>query len=167
MKRILVKPPQHVVYVPVDFQEDSWQQRLIEAGYNRHGKTVFIGEGLTMYLSLEAVNAILKFVLQHAGDGSSIVFDYFPSSVADGTCSLKEIKRLDPFVKKTGEPFTFGIDSEMIEDFLSKRGFVDIVNTTSETLHQLYFTGSNKKRHVSRAFACVSATVEKNKNKNS
>jgi methyltransferase (TIGR00027 family) len=79
----------HVTYVPTDLEVDEFGQRLLERGYNKSLKTLFIMEGILMYLSPEIVEEILSFIVHNSGKGSAILFDYIPLSVVEGTCELE------------------------------------------------------------------------------
>jgi methyltransferase (TIGR00027 family) len=83
MEKILGKLPDHVVYVPIDFEKQSLDTELKKAGYNLSSKTLFIWEGVTQYISYEANNNTLKFVAQAATD-SKIVFSYILKSFIEG-----------------------------------------------------------------------------------
>jgi O-methyltransferase involved in polyketide biosynthesis len=39
-----------VTFVPADFQTEDWLARLVAAGFDRAARTVFLWEGVTMYL---------------------------------------------------------------------------------------------------------------------
>jgi methyltransferase (TIGR00027 family) len=157
VREVLGAPPAHVSFVPIDFCRDNMAQRLAEAGYRRDKKTLFIWEGVIYYLPASAVEASLAFVAQNSGSGSSIVFDYFPRAVIDGSFPGKEARSLARFVEKLGEPFIFGIDDDEIEQFLRDRGFEEIEVTTSKACKEAWFTGSNAKMNVSEMFRFVHA----------
>ncbi len=58
--------PNHVVFVPVDFTRDSLAARLLGNGYMEQSKTLFIWEGVTMYLDETSVKSTLVFVAEHS-----------------------------------------------------------------------------------------------------
>ena len=111
--------PAHVAYVPFRFNSEDLVEKLNSTGYRKDARTVFIWEGVTYYISPRAVDHTLRFVVEGSGAGSSIVFDYFPPSVADGTCHLKEARTMRAFFARFGEGIIFGIEAEAIEAFLS------------------------------------------------
>ena len=163
VKTILGRLPEHVVYVPVDFDKQKLGQRLFECGYNRNLKTLFIWEGVTMYITAEAVDETLAFVASHSGEGSSIIFNYAYKSALDGSskwveaaASLKELARI-------GEPFVFGIEEGRIEEFLSQRGFHQVANANSDYFEKAYLQRSNTKMRSCKFLATVSATVQPRK----
>ncbi len=150
-----------VVHVPVRFNSEDFGSRLFEYGYDSSLKTFFIWEGVTYYISAKAVDDTLDFVANRSGEGSAIVFDYFPPSVAEGTCQLREARAMQTIFKELGEGVTFGVDPDKIEDFLSRRGFAGIRNMGSREYKARYFTGGNRNRTVSSVFYFVHATVKK------
>jgi methyltransferase (TIGR00027 family) len=160
LKKILGRLPEHVVYVPIDFTQETLEKRLYESGYDRELKTLFIWEGVTQYLTPEAADSTLAFVARNSGRGSSIIFDYIYTSLLNGTFKRGEVKRMRRYRGFTGEGLTFGIEESTIEDFLGQRGFEQIKNVTNEFLKQAYFTGVNQKRQVASGYAIASATVK-------
>src|SRR5512139_2654490 len=45
------KIPEHVTYVPVDFNTQTLERCLLESGYDPKRKTLFIWQGVSMYLT--------------------------------------------------------------------------------------------------------------------
>jgi methyltransferase (TIGR00027 family) len=158
IKRIFGFLPGHVTYVPVDFEIDNFGERLIEQGYNRSMKTLFILEGLIMYISRDAVDETLSFIAENSGKGSAILFDYYPESVVDGICELK--KNMRDYAAQQGEPFKFGIKEGEVETFLVERGFSKIESVTSEDYKRMYFHGINASRAVSPLLYFAHAVIE-------
>jgi O-methyltransferase involved in polyketide biosynthesis len=97
-----------------------------------------------MYISPEAVDDTLAFIAKNSGKGSAIIFDYYPKSVVDGACESETGKNIRNFAAQAGEPFQFGIEEGMVEEFLSQRGFSQIRNVTSEDYKKACFYGINK-----------------------
>ncbi len=89
IKEIFGSIPDHVVYVPVDFEIETLSQKLFDNGYNSSKKTLFIMEGLVMYIPPKAVAETFSFIMENSGKGSAVIFDYYPESVVDGTCKLE------------------------------------------------------------------------------
>jgi methyltransferase (TIGR00027 family) len=159
INRIFGSLPENIIYVPIDFEKESLSVRLLESCYNKNLKTLFIWDGVTMYLSAEAVDETLGFVTKNSGKGSSIIFDYIFKSVVDGTCELKEAKKARKCFRRTDEHLLFGIEEGSIEEFLCERGFYQVKNVTSDFLKDTYFKGINRRRSISPLLATVHATV--------
>lgn len=162
LRKIFGFLPDHVVYVPIDFDKEKLDKRLFESGYDRNLKTLFVWEGVTMYISAGAVDETLSFVANNSGEGSSIIFNYTFQSVIDGTYDMggweQEIDLGD--LAKWGEPWTFGIEEGAIDEFLSQRGFYQINNANAEFMQNTYFNGVNQSRKVVPFIPTVHATVK-------
>jgi methyltransferase (TIGR00027 family) len=160
INQILEATPDNVVYVPVDFETEDLGPKLFEYGYDPLKKTLFVMEGLVMYIPEESVLNTLKFIKNNSGKGSSIIFDYYPSSVVDGTCKQKMGHNIRNFVKDQGEPLQFGIVDGKLEEFLSNRGFKNIRNVSSDDYQKLYCRGKNVNREVCDLLYFAHAEVE-------
>ena len=149
-----------MAYVPVDFEEETLNEKLFSKGYNQSLKTLFIMEGLLMYIAPKSVNETLTFIAENSGKGSAIIFDYFPKSVVDGTNKLKLAQDIRNFAIKQGEPLKFGINEHEFEKFLSTFGFSNIQNVTSEDYKKAYFHGKNRNRNVCELVYFAHAKIE-------
>jgi methyltransferase (TIGR00027 family) len=161
INEILSSLPDNVVYVPVDLEFDKLGQRLAESGYDITEKTLFVMEGLVMYLQPETVDEILSFIGHNSGSGSAIVFDYgtLRSENAEEN-ELEASKNIRNYTKQHREQIKFGIREGTIETFLSERGFFKIQNLTCEDYKKAYFHGKNKDRVVSNLISFAYAVVE-------
>lgn len=159
LKRALSSLPEHVKYIPVRLHKDDLAAKLNASGYDNHLKTFFIWEGVTYYIPLSTIAGILTFISKHSAKGSSVVFDYFPPSVADGTCKLKEAIRLRDGLKQMGEKIVFGIDPDKISTFLHNYGLHPVRNMNSKAFKKRHFKGPNTQRQVSEIFNFVYAMV--------
>ena len=159
VKEVLGELPSHVTYVGVDFTTQTLEQRLPESGYDEQLKTLFIWEGVVMYLTPQSVDSTLGFIAHHAGADSQVVFDYIYTALLDGTVKHGEVSRMRRVRRVSGEGLTFAIPEETIEGFLTQRGFSRVKNVTSEDLKQMYFTGPNAKRRVAWGYGIASASV--------
>jgi methyltransferase (TIGR00027 family) len=148
IKEIFGYTPDNVVYVPVDFETETLSQKLFDNGYSSLKKTLFIMEGLVMYIPPKSVAETLSFIVENSGKGSAVLFDYYPESVVDGTCKLEIGTNIKNHLIQIGEPLQFGIKEDEIEDFLTQFGFSNIKNVTSEDYKKAYFHGKNENRDV-------------------
>ncbi|MEN6291234.1 MAG: class I SAM-dependent methyltransferase, partial [Methanobacterium sp.] len=76
IKEIFGYLPEHVVYVSIDLEKESLSENLLKKGYDPSKKTLFLMEGLTMYIAPETVDEILSFIVENSGKGSAVIFDY-------------------------------------------------------------------------------------------
>jgi methyltransferase (TIGR00027 family) len=157
LKKIFGAIPDHVTFVPIDFNTDTLADRLAASRYDRNAKTLFIWEGVTYYLTAQAVDSELEFVAQNSGADSSIIFDYIYTEALDGTMKRNEVASMRRSQRFTGEGFLFGIRKGTVEEFLARRGFDRIHDADTDWLKRTYFTGVNQNRPVAPAYAIVHA----------
>lgn len=117
----------HVTYVPVDFEKQNILNALAQSGYDSSQKTLFIWEGVSMYITPEAVDETLSFVVTHSGKGSGIIFNYCFQSLVDGTCTLFGAERFRKYVMKKEEPILFGIEEGKTESFQKSKNIESII----------------------------------------
>ncbi len=99
-----------ITFVPVDFNKESWADKLIEYGYDTSKKTFFLWEGVTIYLEEESIKQTLQAVARSSGKGSIITFDFFSKAIINGEGSWIMSYYWKKMAKMAGEPFKFGID---------------------------------------------------------
>lgn len=152
--------PDHVEYVSVDFEIERLDQKLLNSVYNPSKKTLFIMEGLTMYIPPEAVDEILLFIVENSGRGSAVIFDYgsLPANFEENP-DREVAENLLKSIEESGESMKFGLKEGEVKNFLSKRGFSNIVDVTSEDYKKAYFHGKNKDRDVYSLMSFVHAVV--------
>lgn len=153
VKRIFGKIPEHVVYVSLDFNRETLD-KLLGAGFDQSLKTLFIWEGVTLYLDKEAVDSTLEWICLHASPRSAIIFDYQDTSTLTGRHRAYAVLN-----RLTGEKRVFGIEPGQIETFLRERGFTQVVDVHAEQLEHLYCTGPNQGRIMAKYYAIVHAEV--------
>ncbi len=158
LAKIFSELPKHVAFVPIDFNQEALE-KLYDFGYAPQCKTLFIWEGVTYYLTAEAVHGTLDFVARHSAAGSAIVFDYVYTSALNTDHQRGEIVRMQRYRRFTGEGLTFGIQAGQVDTVLHQRGYKQVENVTSEDLKTRYFTGVNRNRHIAPIYAIVHATV--------
>ncbi len=162
VKKIFGELPKHVCYVPIDFNEETLD-KLFEQGFGRTLRSLFIWEGVSMYLTEAAVDQTLTWISHNSDKGSELVFDFLYSSALTPGKQPYEVRKSMRAGRLTGEGLSFGIDKGGLTPFLSKRGFTDIHEVTARDLHQLFFHGVNEKRIVADHYAIAHATVGKTK----
>jgi methyltransferase (TIGR00027 family) len=159
LEQIFGKTPAHVTFVPIDFNTQSLDERLPEMGYDPGLKTLFIWQGVTMYLTAEAVDATLNFVAHNSSPGSAIIFDYIYRQALDGSQKPSEVNSMQRYRFMSGEGLTFGIAEGSVEDFLKGRGFNQAVNMDAAGLKQAYFTGINVSRKIAGRYGIATGIV--------
>lgn len=155
LRKVIDPPPGHVTFIPMDFNTQTLAERLFANGYDERGRTLFIWQGVTMYLTPEGVDSTLAFIANHSGPDSAVIFDYFYNE----TLRDMKMKTTRRITRTIGERLIFGIDEGQIERFLTLRGFRDVHNADAEELNRLYFTGPNAGRAIATGVAIALARV--------
>jgi len=158
VKKVFGKIPANVAYVSIDFNHETLD-KLLACGFDRSLKTLFIWEGVTLYLDAEAVDATLAWVRANAALGSAIIFDYqYKSAPTRARARRNYVYAV--LSRLSGERRAFGIEKGQIEDFLTRRGFTHVVDANAEQLKRLFCMGPNQDRTVAEIYAIVHAEVE-------
>jgi methyltransferase (TIGR00027 family) len=99
-----------VTFVPADFLTDDWLDNLVRAGFDPTKPAFFLWEGVTYYLSREAMEKTFRTIARSA-PGSVVVFDYATDAVIK--MRRKPIGRVHAaMLKAVRESQTFWISSE-------------------------------------------------------
>jgi len=137
-KRNLSVPP-NLVFIPIDFDKESLPGKLESAGFERDKRSLFILEGLLMYLQQESVDETFRVIRSFAGRGSEIVFDYVYASVLRGEGLYVDEKAMSATVAKAGEKWSFGIEKGTIESFLGRYDLKLLDEKDASGLEEMYF----------------------------
>ena len=138
-----VASPGEVTFVPIDFEEEDIAETLGGAGYRPDLKSLFLWEGVTMYLSRQAVDGTLEFIREDAAAGSRIIFDYVLASVLRRENRLYGEAAIRKTVFRGGEKWIFGVEEGAVESFLNENGFGLITHYTPDELQKKYLTAAN------------------------
>ncbi len=139
LKKRGVKINSNIIFVPIDFNKESIEERLQESGFKTDKKTLFILEGLTMYLNPEAMDNTFKVIHKISGNDSEVVFDYVYLSVLRGENLFYGEKDILKEVNKADEPWNFGIEKGELDSFLKMRKFHIIKELNSKDLEEKFF----------------------------
>jgi methyltransferase (TIGR00027 family) len=121
LRRVLANLPPNVRFVEMDFDRQNLREALTQAGFDPRRPSVFLWEGVTNYLSADAVDAVLRFVASCAA-GSRLIFTYVDRRALDGSGLFEGAAELMREVTRLGEPWTFGLDPEELANYLRARG---------------------------------------------
>jgi methyltransferase (TIGR00027 family) len=122
LEHALPAPPQHVRFVPCDFNGDGLASAMAHAGYRETAPTFFLWEGVTNYLTEGAVDVTLRWCAR-AVTGSALLFTYVHRDVLTRPQAFIGTDRLFASLDKAGEQLTWGIEPEKLPAFLAERGW--------------------------------------------
>jgi methyltransferase (TIGR00027 family) len=164
VRQVLGRAPDIVVFVPIDLATEDLDPALRKAGYRRESKTVFVWEGVSMYLADRDVDATLRFVAESSAPGSSIVFDYMSERVVRGDHDDELLKQRLAQLARWGEPIAFGLQIGDARAFVERRGLTVAANLGPQQITRRYLTRDDGTRLGNAAWyfaICVARVPEK------
>jgi len=134
-----------VTYIPVDFDTESWVDKLTAAGFDKSNKTLFFAESLTAYLPEAAVKDTLQKVSELSAPGSVFAQDFFSDEF------IKSVQKLSSTMRALN---LFGVDMSddtktRIESLLETSGF--------ELTHMVLF---GEKTKTGKPFCAITVAVK-------
>lgn len=138
IRRLFGRLPEHISYVSVNFQQDSLRNSLERSGFDPQSSTIVIWEGVSNYLTEEAVRKTLTFV-GGLGMGTTLIFTYVDRQVLDTPTQFTGGSEVQRLIAKLEEPWTFGIRPTEAPDFFRQCGlYIDSDLSAVEYRNQYY-----------------------------
>lgn len=119
--RALGALPDSVRLVGLDFETDPVLTALADNGFRDTGTTLFIWEGVTQYLSPDAVHGMFE-QLRSVAPGSRLVFSYIRQDFIDGT-NLYGAQALYRRFRQRAQVWKSGFIPEQLEETLRGYGW--------------------------------------------
>lgn len=142
--RALAGRAANVRFVAQDFDEGTLARALPAAGWDAARRTLFIVEGVTMYVSAAGNDDTFEFIGTRAARGSRVVFDYLWRRVAQrDTAGLYAASSAAAGVASAGEPFVSGWTPEDVPVFVTRHGLEVIEHLGADDLERRELTGSD------------------------
>jgi methyltransferase (TIGR00027 family) len=136
--------PANVSLVPIDFDSQDIGETLQKAGYAQSSRTLFIWEGVTQYITRDAINAVLEYVAR-AASGSRIVFTYVLESFIDGSIIPAGLQSLYRMTMKKKDPLWLsGFDPAGMPEFLTRFSLHLIEDAGHEEYMERYIRPSGR-----------------------
>jgi methyltransferase (TIGR00027 family) len=128
----------HVAFVDVDFSQERFFDKARASGYDPSKKTIFLWEGVTLYLNEVDVRKTLQDIRGHAAPGSVVVADFYGERMIRVGSSSVGRKALE----YTNETFGFGLPfatdfEDTMKAFLESEGM---------QAGQAYFMGKSSRK---------------------
>ena len=98
-----------ITYIPVDYSNESWVDRLLDAGFDQTKKTLFLWQSVSLFLEADLVKESLKQMADLCGGGSIIAQDFYSEAFMSGEISkIAQIQM--KLIEVNGEPWKFALD---------------------------------------------------------
>jgi methyltransferase (TIGR00027 family) len=133
--------PDWLRFVPVDFErDDSWWQQLATAGLDAGQPAVVSSTGVSMYLTRDAIMAMLRQVASLASGSTFVMTFILPLELPDPE-ARPGLELAKKGAQASGTPFiSFFTPAEMLT-LAREAGFRDVQHVSAATLAQRYFSG--------------------------
>jgi methyltransferase (TIGR00027 family) len=113
--------PSRIVQCAIDFDRETVADILAYHGFDRLVRTAVIWEGVTNYLTANAVDAVLLWV-GSLHPGSTLAFTYVHSRALSDTTTFEGSERILAAAANAGEAWTYGLDPDELGAHLQLRG---------------------------------------------
>jgi methyltransferase (TIGR00027 family) len=151
-KRIIKKHfgelPNNIIFTPIDFNIQTLDEVLEDWGLDFSEPIIFIWEGVTQYITEEAVNNTLKFISK-ASSGSITLFTYILKSIIDGTSSSASTDFLTNIFEMSGQAWSFGLNPSDASDFLKQYNLTIIKDVGASYYKENYLKPLGRNLNVS------------------
>ena len=139
---------QKVQYISIDFRNEDWSEKLLEAGFDPSKVSYFHWESVNCYLEEQIVKATLNKISSLCASGSVLVSDFYSEEILNGeTPSFKKAAKI---VAKMGEPWKFGVDMSQDAD----KEVASVISQFGFTARELILFG-NKDSETAPFYAIV------------
>jgi methyltransferase (TIGR00027 family) len=143
--------PANVRYVPADFEHDSLPDALAAAGFDAGAGAVFAWLGVTMYLTLPAIDATLGYLAAATGAHGGVAFDYALDPALLTPPQRKVFDAMAARVATAGEPWATTFAPEALAARLRAHGFGHTEDADGARLNARYFAGRDDGLRVARS----------------
>ncbi len=151
----------NIRYVPVDFEKDDLEKKLIKAGFDPRVAAVVVWEGVISYLTEAAVRATFGLLTDLLAPSSCLIFTYMHKGVLDGSKAFPGVRRWRSWVSFCGEPFVFGFNPDTLGDTLRSFGFALRSDKSTEEIAQQYCPALGRNEPGSQAYrVAIAARAE-------
>ena len=163
----------NVTYVNIDFSYQSLTEQLIGAGFDQKKPTIFTLEGVSQYITKEAVSSTIKELASLTRDTNSIFFMSYVDELLDKNPEacfgegypnpVKKASLIKGLSAKVGEPWISFYNGAEIEDLLSQNGYSIEESVTLEDLNSLYFSPVGRTLNENQIFKLEHFVVAESK----
>ena len=141
---------ENITYVNVDFSYQSLSEQLLTAGFDQTKSTIFTLEGVSQYITKEAVSSTIQELSLITKDARSIFFMSYVDELLNKDPEAcfgkgypnpsKKANLIQTLSAKVGEPWISFYSDEEVESILAENGYAIKENVTLEDLNSLYFS---------------------------
>jgi methyltransferase (TIGR00027 family) len=125
LKQANIPLPANVTFVSIDFNTDTLADVLFKAGYKKNKRTLFIWEGVTFYITRDALDTTLNFIKSDSAPGSVVCFDYIALYSGITKSQAEYLAKLSAFMRSyfSAEPIVTRFREGEMEPYLKGKGY--------------------------------------------
>jgi methyltransferase (TIGR00027 family) len=142
--------PPSLRLVPVDFETDSWWERLLEAGFNPTRPAIFSSLGVSVYLTSQTNTATLRCAATLA-PGSTFVMTFMLPLELTNPQERPHYERVLEAARAAGTPFLSFYSPDEVLSAAKDAGFTTVRHISSDDIIARFFTGRADGLHPSSA----------------
>jgi methyltransferase (TIGR00027 family) len=135
-----IQIPENVIFAPVNFEEVSLEEGLVASGLDRSVPTFFSWLGVAPYLTEEAIDRTLKFVLAMPRS-SQIVLDFIVPDELIAPEGAPRAAKVFAYAAQQGEPIVTRFAPKELVAKLDALGFSKVVHLSPQTAFDRYYAG--------------------------
>jgi methyltransferase (TIGR00027 family) len=152
-----IHPPETLAFVPVDFERQSWVEEIAKSGFDRRKPAVVSSLGVTQYLSIDAIRAMLRDVARLASGTTFLCSFVLPVPLIEP--EEREMRAdIEARAASRGHPWRSVFSPDEICQLGHEAGFTKVSLMTGDDLAARYFAGRRDGlRPMSSAYLIASA----------
>ncbi len=164
---------ENVTYVNVDFSCQSLTEQLIGAGFDQKKSSIFTLEGVSQYITKEAVRSTVRELASLTKETYSIFFMSYVDELLDRKPEAcfgkgypnpkKKASLIKGLSAKVGEPWISFYNDGEIGGLLSQNGYSIEKNVTLDDLNTLYFSPVGRTLNENQIFKLEHFVVAESK----
>ncbi len=117
ISKFIGKLPDNVIYAPIDFNSQEIDEVLTSKGLDLSKPIFFVWEGVTQYITKEAVENTLRFI-SGTPAGSQLVFTYILENIINRTTDDISAINFQTVIEMSEQKWQFGIDPSKVSEFV-------------------------------------------------
>jgi len=135
--------PAWLRFVPVDFESgESWLHGLVSAGFALDEPAVVAATGVSMYLSREANQALLREVAKLASR-STLALTFLEPLERAASVARPAMERAARGARANGTPFVSFFEPADVLQMARDAGFREVEHVSADAIAERYFVGRN------------------------
>ena len=143
-KKRIGQLPKNVTYCQIDFNKQSLDNLAVDYNFDFTKPTTIIWEGVTNYLTAEAIDNTFAFISKYSKD-SYVIFTYVDKQIFDNPRAFFGGENLLKDLEKIEEHWTFGFYPNELSEYLSNFGFTLVEDLGATKYRQKYLLERPKK----------------------